>query len=98
MSDTISLCYMLAGVKPDGRCYVLCYRRGKNAKTGKPRREYYWRAGRIKVGDHIDQHELDALVRECRYRARKVEVELRRTPYAPDTDDELDHVAQWWVM
>jgi hypothetical protein len=89
---------MLAGVKPDGRCYVLCYRNGINPKTGKRRTEYYWRAGRIKVGDHLDQRELDALVRECRYRARKVEVSLRRAPYAPDADVELDHVAEWWAM
>jgi hypothetical protein len=94
----MGFCYMVAGVKPDGRCYALCYEKVINTKTGKPRRKYFWKPGRIKVGEHLDQRELDALVRECRYRARKVEVSLRRAPYAPDADVELDHVAEWWAM
>jgi hypothetical protein len=90
--------FMVAGVKADGRCYALCYEKVINPKTGKPRRKYFWKPARLKVGVHLDQHELDALVRECRWRAKKVEVGLRRAPYAPDADVELDHVAEWWGM
>jgi hypothetical protein len=90
--------YIVAGIDKDGMGYALCYRKNINTKTGKKKREYFWKSCQIKVGDHLEQPEFDALVKECRWKKKKVEIGLYNAPYEPGTDQELEQVATWWPL